>query len=82
MNILSNEFLIFISSRIKTSHDPGMHNISLLIKLYRKYSIRMLHEQKCLISQMNKAFKEFDKEVVKLRTAKIELNGEVRSRRP
>ena len=59
-----------------------MHNISLLIKLYREYSIRMLHEQKCLISQMNKAFKEFDKEVVKLRTAKIELNGEVRSRRP
>ena len=40
----------------------------------------MLHEQECLISQMNEAYKEFDKEVVKLRTAKIELDVEVRSR--
>lgn len=39
----------------------------------------MLHEQECLISQMNEAYKEFDKEVVKLRTAKIELDVELKN---
>ena len=40
---------------------------------------RMLHEQECLINQMNEAYKEFDIEVVKLRADKIELDVEVRS---
>ena len=40
----------------------------------------MLHEQECLINQMNEAYKEFDLELVKLRTDKIQLDVEVEFR--
>ncbi|KAL5270283.1 hypothetical protein ACHWQZ_G001132 [Mnemiopsis leidyi] len=39
----------------------------------------MLHEQECLINQMNEAYKEFDLELVKLRADKIQLDVELKN---
>jgi len=39
----------------------------------------MLHEQECLISQMNEAYKEFDVELVQLRSDKIQLDVELKN---
>ena len=40
-------------------------------------SFRMLHEQECLINQMNEAYLEFDEDLLKLRSDKIQLDVEV-----
>ena len=41
------------------------------------YICSILHEQECLISQMNEAYQEFDEKLLNLRSDKIKMDVEV-----